>query len=92
MNNIEELRFNQIIEKLECIEKRLSTIEANQGIVIDKNKKVEEDCSKMREHINFIENTYSAVRSPLSYIKNKIDFVMGNEVSYELPLLEYEEK
>jgi archaellum component FlaC len=85
----EVVKIDIIIEMLKNIEERLSSIESNLGIVIDKNKKVGEDCSKMREHINFVENTYSLIRTPLSYIKNKIEFVMGSKPASDLPLLDY---
>ena len=43
----------------------------------------------MREHIDFIENTYSLVRTPLSYLKTKIEYVMGKETTKELPVIGY---
>jgi hypothetical protein len=41
----------------------------------------------MREHIVFIEHTYSLVRTPLSYLKTKIEYVMGKEMTKELPTI-----
>ena len=66
-------KIDVIIDMLKNIEERLSNIEKKISNVIDNNKTVEEDCSKMRQHIDFIENTYSLVRTPLSYLKTKIE-------------------
>jgi len=81
-----------IIDMLKSIEERLNNIEKLVGIIVENNKHVEEDCSKMRQHIDFIENTYSLVRTPLSYLKTKIEYVMGRESTNELPTIEYKQK
>jgi hypothetical protein len=90
-NNIDNASNDGIDDKLIKImtrlEERLTNIETIIGIVVKNNKIVEEDCSKMRQHIDFIENTYALVRTPLSYIKEKIEYVMGRETTSELPLL-----
>ncbi len=76
-----------ILETLKRIEERLATLEKVISDGMEKNKLVEENCSKMREHIDFIENTYSVIRTPLSYLKTKIEYVMGKEITNELPVL-----
>ena len=43
----------------------------------------------MKEHITFIETTYDTLRTPLGYIKNKIEFITGKNTSNELPQIEY---
>jgi hypothetical protein len=83
---------DKLIEIMTRLEERLANIEILIGIVVKNNKIVEEDCSKMRQHIDFIENTYSLVRAPLGYIKAKIEYVMGRETINELPLLKIDYK
>jgi len=78
-----------IIEMMKKIEERLTNIETIIGIIVENNKNVGEDCSKMRDHIDFVENTYSLVRAPLSYLKTKIEYVMGRETTNDLPVIEY---
>ena len=78
---------DKLIKIMTRLEERLANIETIICIVVKNNKIVEEDCSKMRQHIDFIENTYALVRTPLSYIKEKIEYVMGRETTTELPLL-----
>ena len=81
-------KLDIIIDRLTIIEERLTTIENKLDNMIEKQTKVEE---KMCDHINFIENTYALVRTPLSYIKTKIEYVMGRETTRELPVLNYKE-
>ena len=54
-----------IVHRLEKIEKHLEI--------------VQKDCSKMGNHINFVERTYNAVKFPLEYIKNKVELLSGAE-------------
>lgn len=69
-----QLQLNRIEEKINSLEEKLT--------------KVESDCSKMNSHINFVEQTYSVVRTPLNYLKNKVDILMGNNnIDPELPLI-----
>ena len=73
---------SEIIELLKGINSRLDKIENE----ISSMKKTNQ---KMSDHINFVENTYSLVRTPLGYLKNKIEFIMGNpnQQTIELPKL-----
>ena len=51
-------------------------------LLIDTRLKTE----KMESHIDFVEATYSSVRSPLQYIKNRFEIFSGNGQP-ELPRL-----
>jgi len=80
-------KLDYIILLLHTIEVRIENIESHLGNIDEKSKGVEQDCSKMREHIQFIETTYEAVRNPLNYITNNIDYMMGKELT-NLPIKE----
>ena len=77
-------KLDLIIQLLHSIEDRITKIETHIAQIDETNTGVEKDCSKMRDHIQFIETTYDVIRTPLAYIKNNIDFIMGND-SQELP-------
>jgi septation ring formation regulator EzrA len=77
-------KLTEIADSLKSIEKRLESLEHHLKIV---NK----DCSKMNEHIQFVEKTYNAARTPLNFLKNKIELIMGTSSTNELPKLEYKE-
>jgi hypothetical protein len=53
--------LKQIEKRLESIEKRMDQIDNHLGIV-------KQDCSKMGEHIDFVEHAYSILRKPLNYL------------------------
>ena len=70
-----------ILESLKNIETRLTKLEEINNIV-------QKDCSKMSNHINFIEHTYTLIRTPLGYFKNNIEYLMGNtNNNNNLPLI-----
>jgi hypothetical protein len=54
-------------ETLQRIEKRLEAIEKHLGI-LDEN---------LSHHISFIERTYDVLRSPLSYVTQKVNCLLG---------------
>ena len=76
-----KLEMEKIHYKLDRIERLLQEID----------RKVDEsnsDMIKLRNHIDFVEGTYSVVRKPLNFLKKRIDGLMGSSEHGELPLLE----
>lgn len=75
----------KINKNLETINIRLTTIE-NKIETIEKkiDSEIVDECKKMGDHINFVENVYENVKHPLGYINNKIKNFMGNEKTYSL--------
>jgi hypothetical protein len=64
-------KLDKILLLLEKINIRIDAIEEHLNIIaIDNNK--------MNDHIDFIDNVYDHIRLPLQFVKNKIDYVMGN--------------
>lgn len=47
-------------------------------------EKLDGSCSKMGDHISFVEGTYETLRSPLDYITKNVNRLRGVE-STELP-------
>ena len=50
--------------------------------------RIEKACELMTKHIHFIERTYSAVETPLSFIKNKVEGIIGIQKTNPLPSFE----
>ena len=69
LNTIHE--EDQILLKLEKIEEKLDKLMT----IVEKNT---EDCEKMSSHIDFVENVYSGLKSPLEYIRWKLGFKEQN--------------
>ena len=57
--------MEEIIQLLKNIEKRLDSIEEHIGIV-------GKDCSKINDHITFVETTYNTLRKPFNYFAKKV--------------------
>ena len=80
---------NQIMEILKDIQLQMRAIESKIDALNKTSTNVEEDCHQMRNHINFVENTYKVVRTPLNYITNKLNnFIHNTAVEQELPMIE----
>jgi hypothetical protein len=75
--NIEELKNkinsleNLIIERFDKLEKMFNDLENN------KLNHVQESCDRMNTHIDFINETYTTLETPLNYVKNKVEYLMG---------------
>ena len=54
----------KILAKLESIDERLKELE--------KLEEIEESCSRMNEHITFVDSVYAKLRSPLDWLVYKI--------------------
>ena len=81
---MENTFLEKTIELLEEIKNRLVRIEADIQLLKEENKIVSQNCLKMGTHIDFVEKTYEVVRSPLNYLKKKIEFVIGSSTQGEL--------
>ncbi len=76
-----------IIERFDKLEKMFNDLENN------KLKHVQESCDRMNTHINFINETYSTLETPLNYVKNKVEYLMGyKSETKSLPKIKDESK
>ena len=66
--------FEQLMFEIQKINKRLDAIEKSS--------------ENMDKHINFIQKTYDLVRGPLSWVKNKVEYMAGRPQYEELPPIE----
>lgn len=71
MSSIEE-RLKRIEEQIEKLNKKM------EGLDTFIRHNLAKDCSKMSEHIDFVDQVYETVRSPLNYICNNINYVLGD--------------
>ena len=51
--------------------------------------KLDGSCSKMDDHINFVENTYETLKSPLDYISSRVNRLRGVDERKLLPQLQH---
>ena len=65
--------------EIEDIKNRLSNIENKLDkllSILDEN--MVENCNKMGEHIDFVENVYKTVKKPLEYVSNRINAISNS--------------
>jgi len=72
-------------DKLEKINLRLDSIEKLLQDVYELNEINFTNCSKMSEHVDFVEKTYTIVKIPLQFLTNKIECIMGSGSQNKLP-------
>lgn len=46
-------------------------------------------CGRMDGHINFVEKTYESLKTPLDFVKNKVETLICKKNSEDLPRLNY---
>ena len=71
MNN--ESNVKEIMQKIDIMLEEIRNVSKKLDKVIDKIDINHEECSRMGEHINFIENIYESVKSPLNYICDTVN-------------------
>lgn len=86
-----------ILEKIDEFEERINTRIGNLEEKLDKliaifEKDISKSCSKMSGHIDFVENVYETVKSPLTYICNKVNYISGTREPLELSDVAYDDQ
>ena len=57
-----------ILNELSIIKEDLQFVKEELKKLNEKNESLEKDCSKMSEHIDFVDSVYEKVKYPLNYI------------------------
>ena len=72
----------EIKSKLDSLEYKLIDLEVklNKIIILIEND-VSPNCNKMSSHIDFVDNVYDTVKSPLNFMCNKVNLLSGKEIS-----------
>jgi hypothetical protein len=72
--------INTLYERMDNIDAKLNDIDTK---LIDIFKLLDEqvkpNCSRMNEHINFVEVIYNNVKHPLGFLCNKLNFYSSNK-------------
>ena len=70
----------EIKSKLNSLEYKLIDLEVKLNKIIELiENDVAPNCNKMSSHIDFIDNVYDTVKSPLNFMCNKVNVLSGNE-------------
>ena len=69
-------------DKIIELEKKLINIENKVDNIYNLlNTDVKDNCEKMKEHIDFVDNVYDSIKFPLHYICNRISYTENTNVS-----------
>lgn len=75
-----ELKLNKLSSDVERIEHKIDLLLSKFEII----NKLEPQCKKMSDHIDFVENVYDTVKSPMYYILNKVSQIRNiTDTSYK---------
>ena len=82
--NILNNRLDNIEKNMQFVQDKIATVEVQLDIIIKiLNKDVKQNCEKMKNHIDFVENVYDNVKNPLGYLCNKLNFFAKDD-NYQL--------
>jgi len=68
--------------KIDDIEKKVQNLEAKIDKLIDLLENVKEDTGKMSSHIDFVDNVYTRVKTPLFWICDKVSSFKSSGINY----------
>ena len=72
-------------QKLDLILTKLNSLEKDVAYIKSKfDEGLSDDCKKMSEHIDFVENVYENVKNPLGFLCNKLNVFSGYNTEHTL--------
>lgn len=83
MSNPNKLNDKLILDELHNLEenfnKKIEHIDAKLDLILNILNLNTNVCNKMGSHIDFIEDTYTQLKRPLFFFKNKIEQIIGTD-------------
>jgi len=84
MDNLKDIK-NQILDLQKLIVSRFDEINKKLELLEENNNKnqiqmneIKVECTKMGSHIDFIEDTYATLQTPLNYVKRSVERLIGS--------------
>lgn len=74
ISNLEKL----MLQKFEEIDKKLDAITEHNRLGDTKMNEIKVECQKMGSHIDFVEDTYNVLQTPLNFVKRSVERLMGS--------------
>ena len=97
MSNLEEIKIlisnleKLMLQKFEEIDKKLDAITEQNRLGDTKMNEIKIECQKMGSHIDFVEDTYNVLQTPLNFVKRSVERLIGSS-SGELKNLPIKDK
>ena len=89
MEKYMQSQFQEIHKKIDNINDQLQELKdhKNDNKLEEKLENIEDICSKMSGHIDFVEDAYTTLKNPLSFVKRNVEKLMGKTDNQPLPEL-----
>lgn len=84
MSNLEDIKMlisnleNLIVKKFDEIDKKIETLIQQNNNNDNKMNEIKIECQKMGSHIDFVEDTYNVLQTPLNFVKRSVERLMGS--------------
>ena len=84
MSNLEDIKIlisnleKLILKKFDEIDKKIDTLIQQNNDNDNKMNEIKVECQKMGSHINFVEDTYNVLQTPLNFVKRSVERLMGS--------------
>lgn len=81
MDNLEDIKIQilnlekLILQKFNELDKKIDLLNENNNKKIDD---IKVECTKMGSHIDFIEETYNTLQTPLNFVKRSVERLIGS--------------
>ena len=70
------------MRKIDDLEKKISSLEEKIEKLVNLLENVKEDTGKMSSHIDFVDNVYTRVKTPLFWICDKVSSFKSSGINY----------
>jgi hypothetical protein len=99
MSNLEDIKIlisnleKLIINKFDEIDKKIDALIQQNNNNDNKMNEIKIECQKMGSHIDFVEDTYNVLQTPLNFVKRSVERLMGSSSGElkNLPIKDTEE-
>jgi hypothetical protein len=84
MSNLEDIKIlisnleKLILKKFDEIDKKIDALIQQNNNNDNKMNEIKIECQKMGSHIDFVEDTYNVLQTPLNFIKRNVERLMGS--------------
>ena len=99
MSNLEDIKIlisnleKLILKKFDEIDKKIDALIQQNNNNDNKMNEIKIECQKMGSHIDFVEDTYNVLQTPLNFVKRSVERLMGSSSGElkNLPIKDTEE-
>ena len=81
MSENNEILLQEMYESILELHSKMDVLTSSFQNLSKKQKDIEKSTNRMNTHIDFVENTYSSLKAPLQFVKDKVSLITGIQKS-----------